>query len=74
MYGFGNNKYGQISSFEESREVNQESDFGKKIFAPKLICKDQMIKSIHCGEDHSLILKWNGELYSMGKIFFFLKK
>ena len=56
LYGFGKNSKNQVS-FEMKEDI---------IIKPKLILTDPNIRSISCGESHSLIYKKDGKLYGYG--------
>ena len=53
---FSDNEYGQLGL-----ENNKD-----KMIIPTLLMNDNTIENIHCGADHSMILKNNGELYVCG--------
>eukprot|EP01091_Cochliopodium_minus_P004629 TRINITY_DN1451_c1_g3_i1.p1 TRINITY_DN1451_c1_g3~~TRINITY_DN1451_c1_g3_i1.p1 ORF type:complete len:406 (-),score=90.61 TRINITY_DN1451_c1_g3_i1:1221-2438(-) len=55
LYGFGNNDYGALGldTFED-------------VFVPTICWKDDEIKALSCGRQHTLLLRNNGELYSCG--------
>jgi alpha-tubulin suppressor-like RCC1 family protein len=56
LYVFGNNRYGQLGLGDfQNRNV------------PTLLMTDKNIKSVHCGEDFTLIYKTTGELYGFGR-------
>jgi alpha-tubulin suppressor-like RCC1 family protein len=55
LYIFGSNEYGQLGL----------GDFQNRNI-PTLLMTDKNIKSVHCGERHTLIYKTTGELYVFG--------
>ena len=56
LYSFGSNYFGQLGFKKSGTDFNE----------PQLLMIDKNIKSIHCGNDFSLILKNNGYLYGFG--------